>query len=114
MLQFLTDGQYDYKTGVYTTVNGQERFYFSSDNLTDPSFIGLTPHDLMTIASFHNLMYDSTNQIGVMFHLIGALSQFGKVGIVCIGNSPQQAIELYQFTHDVLKREGNDQKRKNA
>ncbi|TAH08452.1 MAG: carboxylate-amine ligase [Sphingobacteriia bacterium] len=110
ILQFLTDGKYDYQTGAYTTINGQERFYFSTDNLTDPSFIGLTPHDLMTIANFHNLMYDSTNQIGVMFHLIGALSQFGKLGIVCIGNSPQQAIDLYQFTNDVLKREGHDQK----
>jgi hypothetical protein len=106
MLQFLTDGHYDYQKGIYTTISNQKRYYFSSDNLTDPSFVGLTPHDLMTISSFHHLMYDSSKQIGVMFHLIGALSQYGKLGVVCIGESPEQAFELYQFTHDVLKREG--------
>ena len=30
-------------------------------------------------------------ETGVLFHLIGALSQFGKLGLTAIGNSPEQA-----------------------
>ena len=51
------------------------------------SYKGLTPQDLIDIAMFHGLHFDGAAQKGVMFHMIGALSQFGKMGIVCIGAS---------------------------
>ncbi|HVG42696.1 MAG TPA: peptide ligase PGM1-related protein [Chitinophagaceae bacterium] len=102
MLQFLTDGVYDALNGTYSMPNGQPRFYFSSDNVASPSYIGLTPIDLIDIAMFHGLMYDSTIQEGVMFHLIGALSQYGKLGMVCIAGSPEKAKRLYQKTIDIL------------
>jgi hypothetical protein len=41
----------------------------------------------------HDIHYDGTLQEGVLFHLIGALSQFGKLGVVCIGSSPERAVE---------------------
>jgi hypothetical protein len=44
-------------------------------------------------------------QEGVMFHLIGALSQFGKIGIVCIGSTPEKAIEFYDKAVNVLNLE---------
>ena len=105
MLQFLTDGHYDHVSGQYLTATQQPRFYFSSDNLQRPSFKGLTPHDLMEIASFHNLLYDGSKQEGVMFHLIGALSQYGKLGVLCIGSSPERATQLYEQTLQVLIQE---------
>jgi len=98
MLQFLTDGTYDAETGTYVTPNGQQRFYFASDNVSSPAYIGLTPSDLIDIAMFHGLMYDSTTQQGVMFHLIGALSQYGKLGMVCIASSHEKAKMLYEKT----------------
>jgi PGM1 C-terminal domain/ATP-grasp domain len=105
MLQFLTDGHYDENTGLYYTANGQPRYYFSSDNLQNPAFKGLTPHDLMEIASFHDLLYDGSKQEGVMFHLMGALSQYGKLGVLCIGNTPQRADDYYKKTVEVLQAE---------
>jgi hypothetical protein len=102
MLQFLTDGIYDPLTGVYLMPNGQSRFYFASDNVASSAYVGLTPSDLMDIAMFHGLMYDSTTQEGVMFHLIGALSQYGKLGMVCIAGSHEKAELLYKKTVDIL------------
>jgi hypothetical protein len=105
MLQFLTDGDYDVEKGEYYTANGQKRFYFCSDNLRSEQFHGLTPPDLIDISMLHDLHYDGTLQEGVMFHLIGALSQYGKLGVVCIGSSPERAKEFYNKAVEVLQLE---------
>ncbi|HVT85522.1 MAG TPA: peptide ligase PGM1-related protein, partial [Chitinophagaceae bacterium] len=106
MLQFLTDGHYNPEEGVYYTSKGHLiRYYFCSDNLKSEKYIGLTPHDLIDIAMINDLHYDGTSQEGVMFHLIGALSQFGKLGVVCIGSTPQRAREFYAQIVTVLEKE---------
>jgi PGM1 C-terminal domain len=102
MLNFLTDGTYHADTGKYTIKTGQERFYFSTDNLVDPCFKGLTPHDLIEIAMDNELMFNGASQEGVMFHMIGALSQYGKLGVVSIGKTPQDARNYYDRTKEVL------------
>lgn len=102
MLQFLTDGNYDELTGQYLTASGNERFYFASDNVSSENYKGLTPEDLVNIAVYHDLIYDGAAQEGVMFHLVGALSEFGKLGLVCIGNSPEAARAYYDKTIEIL------------
>lgn len=105
MLQFLTNGHYDANKGIYETPNQQQRFYFASDNLQKDTYKGLTPHDLIEIAMFHGLHFDGATQQGVMFHMIGALSEFGKLGVVCIGNSADKAYSLFEKTVEVLDAE---------
>lgn len=105
MLDYLTQGHYNEDTGIYCMANGQPRFYFSSDNLFDTCYRGLTPHDLIDIAMLHELRYDGSTQEGVVFHLIGALSQYGKLGVVCIGDSPEKAQSYFNRTVEVLERE---------
>jgi hypothetical protein len=102
MLEFLTDGVYDAEKGVYLTATGQPRYYFSSDNLKSEKYIGTTPHDLIDIAMLHDLHYDGALQEGVMFHLIGALSQFGKIGVVCVGSSRERVQMYYDQTVQIL------------
>jgi len=105
MLQFLTDGVYDAGKGEYVTASGNRRYYFSTDNVIKDCYRGLTPHDLIDIAIFHSLMYDGASQEGVMFHLVGAISQYGKLGLVCIGDTPQKAKEYYDKVIYVLDNE---------
>ncbi len=105
MLQFLTDGVYNAERGEYLTASGNRRFYFSTDNLWNDSYKGLTPTDLIDIAMFHSLMFNGASQEGVMFHLVGALSQYGKLGLVCIGDTPEKAKEYYDKVIYVLDRE---------
>jgi hypothetical protein len=102
MLQFLTDGEYDEDLGRYNMPNGQTRCYYATDNLRSERYRGLTPHDLIEIAINNDLHYDAASQEGVMFHLIGALSQYGKLGVVCIGKDHPTVDRIYDRTVRVL------------
>ncbi|MDQ4059583.1 MAG: peptide ligase PGM1-related protein [Pseudomonadota bacterium] len=106
MLQFLTDGHYDAETGRFLTPAGHPRCYYASDNLEAERYRGLTPSDLIDIAALNGLHFNSACQEGVAFHLIGALSEYGKLGVLCIGPSHDRAEALYGRTIDVLDREG--------
>ncbi|MEP6583942.1 MAG: peptide ligase PGM1-related protein [Ginsengibacter sp.] len=105
MLQFLTDGVYNAEKGEYLTASGNKRFYFSTDNVCKECYKGLTPSDLIDIAMYHSLMYDGAAQQGVIFHLVGALSQYGKLGLVCIGETAEKAKEYYDKVIYVLDKE---------
>ncbi len=105
MLQFLTDGHYDEETGLYRTPTGHPCFYHASDNLEADHYRGMTPDDLVDIAVDNELHFNSATQQGVVFHLIGALSEFGKLGVVCIGETHETAHRLYHETVQVLDRE---------
>ena len=85
MLQYLTDGRYDPATTTYRTATGRACHYYASDNLQSDAYVGLTPDDLIEIAVANDLHFDAAAQQGVVFHLIGALSEYGKLGTVCIG-----------------------------
>lgn len=105
MLQFLTEGDYNAEQGEYFMPDGKKRYYFATDNLQRDCYKGLTPHDLIDIAMMNDLHYSNAQEEGVMFHLISALSQFGKVGLVAIGRTPERAVEYYKKVVDVLNKE---------
>ena len=105
MLQYLTEGNYDEKNGIFLTPTGQQRFYFFSDNLQSEKYKGFTPHDLIEISTTNDLLYNSSTQQGIMFHMIDALSQYGKLGVLCIGDSPDKAMEYYYKIVNVLDNE---------
>jgi hypothetical protein len=105
MLHFLTDGTYDAERGLFLTQQSQPRFYYASDNLEDAAYKGLTPTDLIDIAAMHRLHFHQTTQEGVAFHLIGALSEFGKLGVLCVGATTDRAEDFYRRTVEVLDRE---------
>jgi len=105
MLQFLTNGNYDPEKGSFELSDGTQRFYFATDNLQKEKYKGLTPLDLIDIAMHHGLHFDHSKEEGVMFHLISALSQFGKIGLVSIGKTSERAIEFYKQVVAVLDKE---------
>lgn len=105
MLQFLTDGTYDPATGLYHTRAGQPRYYYASDNLEKPSYQGLMPDDLIDIAVLNGLHFDGATQEGVVFHLLGALSEFGKLGVVSVAGTLDRARARYEETTRILDRE---------
>src|SRR5918997_4852623 len=105
ILRFLTDGVYDPDDGLYCTPTAKPCYYYASDNLQSPDYKGLTPDDLVDISVDFGLHFDGATQQGVVFHLIGALSEYGKLGTVCIGDSRQSAEKFYRDTVAVLDRE---------
>jgi hypothetical protein len=104
-LQYLTGGHYDGESGLFRTPGGQARYYYATDNLTRPAYRRLLPEDLIDIAVEHDLHFDQTIQQGVTFNLIGALSEFGKLGVVSIADSVERASEVFERTVTVLDQE---------
>jgi hypothetical protein len=63
------------------------------------------PNDLMDIIAHHRLHFDGSTRTGNVFHLMGALSEFGKLGLTSIGDSLQQAEDSYNQVVNVLDEE---------
>ena len=105
MLQFLTEGACRPETGLYHSASGRPCHYYASDNLHATHYRGLTPEDLIDIAVANGLHFNAASQEGVVFHLIGALSEFGKLGLVSIAETGEKAHALYRRAVSVLDRE---------
>jgi hypothetical protein len=104
-LQFLTGGKLDPATGLFLSTTGHAKYYRATDNLKSDTYRGLLPEDLIEILTFNKLHYSHGSESGVLFHLIGALSEFGKLGLTAIGNSREEVNELYVRTLTVLDNE---------
>ena len=105
MLQYLADGNYDINTGLYLAAGKQACYYQASDNIESNAYKGLIPEDLIDISVLHDLHFHSAIQQGVVFHLIGALSEFGKIGMLCVADSQERAAQLYHDTVSILDQE---------
>lgn len=95
-LKLLTSGSYCHDDGLFYSRQGVPKYYVASDNVESDRYRGLLPNDLMDIIAFHRLNFRSTTETGTVFHLMGCLSEFGKLGLTSIGNSPAEAEDLYQ------------------
>jgi hypothetical protein len=104
-LQFLTDGTYDPQTAIFTAPSGQHKFFVASDHVESPQYHTLTPDDLFDIVVRHNLHFDQTRQTGVVFHMMSALGELGRTGLTAVGNSHEEARDLYKRAVEVLDQE---------
>jgi PGM1 C-terminal domain len=104
-LRFLTSGELNPATGLFHTLSHRAKYYKATDNLQAEAYRGLLPEDLMDILTVNHLHYDQRTESGVLFHLIGAVSEFGKLGMTAIANSPAEAGALYDRTIAVLAAE---------
>ncbi|MEL6490387.1 MAG: peptide ligase PGM1-related protein [Cyanobacteria bacterium J06621_3] len=103
-LKLLTNGTYDLSDGRFYTKNGQAKYYRASDNLQKDAYRGLLPNDLMDIIMGEQLHFSSIDGVGVVFHLMGCLSEYGKLGLTCIGNTAKEAEEIYEQVVDTIDR----------
>jgi hypothetical protein len=94
-LKFLTDGSYDAETGRFLSAQGRERCYFATDVLMDPTYRGILPHDLLDRLVYEG-MYFQPDETGVVFHLLGCLSRYGKVGCTAIADTVPEARRNYE------------------
>ncbi|MDP9322065.1 MAG: peptide ligase PGM1-related protein [Acidobacteriota bacterium] len=101
-LSLLTGGELNPTSGLFYSLSGRAKYYKATDNLQSDAYCGLLPEDLMDILNTNHLHYNQRTESGVLFHLIGAVSEFGKLGVTAIANSPAEAQELYDGTLAVL------------
>jgi hypothetical protein len=101
-MKMLTEGCFNQQDGLFYTKQEQVRYYRSTDNLQKPAYKGLLPSDLMDIIVSKRLHFNSISGVGAAFHLMGCLSEYGKLGLTAIGTSPSHAHEIYQQVVDAL------------
>jgi hypothetical protein len=101
-LRAITTGQLDPATGLFLAPTGQPLHYRATDNLVDPQLRGLLPADLIDIVAEASLHYDPARLRGSVFHLLGCLSEFGKLGMTCVATSPTEADQVYGATKAAL------------
>lgn len=104
-LRFLTGGDFDRATGLLRAPDGRAKYYRASDNVQSDRYCGLLPEDLIEIVTMNRLDFNHRTGTGVLFHMIGAVSQFGKFGMTAIGNDRDEAERLFARAIDVLDRE---------
>ncbi len=104
-LQFLTGGSLDRDTGLFWSPTGHTKCYVATDNLRSDAYRGLLPEDLIEILTETRLHYSLGTESGTLFHLIGAVSEFGKLGVTAIADTHEEADAIYQRALAVLDRE---------
>src|SRR5262245_51876047 len=101
-LQFLTDGRYDPETATFTAPNGRPKCFVATDHLESPHYRAFTPDDLFDIVARRGLSFDHARQTGVIFHMMSALSERGRVGLTAVGDSHEEADRLYAAARAAL------------
>ena len=101
-LQFLTDGAYDSDAGAFRAPSGREKHLVATDHLESELLRGLTVEGLFDISVEHGLHFDLARQTGVVFHMMGSLTELGRVGMTAVGDDPEQAEATFQRAEQVL------------
>lgn len=94
-LQFLTDGRYDPEAAVFTAPSGRRKFFVASDHVESPLYRAFTPETLFDLVARRRLHFDQARQTGVIFHMMSALAELGRVGLTAVGDSHADAEALY-------------------
>jgi hypothetical protein len=95
MARLVTGGVYDPSTGELVA-DGRAKCYVASDNIKGHALVGRAPADVIADVDRRGLAFDPTRGTGATLHLLGAVSRYGKMGVTCIADSPEEADALYQ------------------
>lgn len=101
-LRFLTGGKLESSSGAFHAPRGQAKFYRASDDVCSESYKGLLPEDLIEILTINRLGFNPRSETGALFHMIGAVSQFGRLGVVSIGDTRAEADRTFEGALRVL------------
>jgi PGM1 C-terminal domain len=104
-LEFLTDGRYDAETGRFLAPSGREKHYVASDHVESEAFRTLVPEDLFELAMLRGLHFNQSTQTGVVFHMISSVTERGRFGLTAVGDSREQANEIFDRARRDLEAE---------
>jgi len=77
--------------------NGGEKFYRASDNVVSENFRKFTIKQLAAVLSESEARWDATLMKGCVFYCMGALPDHGKVGMLSVGDTQEEASRLYDL-----------------
>jgi hypothetical protein len=103
ILEFLVHGRYDWEHASFAAPNGQPKFYVSDDHLEMDELRALTPYDVLDVTVRKQLHFDHTRQRGIVYQMLSAVTEQGRVGVTAVGDSPEDAKQLRQSIRVALR-----------
>ena len=100
MARLATGGVYDRASGELVAPGGPRR-YLATDNLHDDRLVGVAPARVIEAVEAAGLAFDPATGTGTTLHLLGALDQFGKMGMTCIAATLDDAEAMYAEAESV-------------
>lgn len=101
MARLITGGVYDESTGELV-VEGVPKVYVATDNLKSSRYVGLLPEQVIAAVDRAGIAFDNRTHTGVTLHLLGSLKRYGKLGLMCIADSHDEADSMYEVAHAVI------------
>ncbi|MBE2314649.1 hypothetical protein DVA67_001585 [Solirubrobacter sp. CPCC 204708] len=98
-LELVTGGSYDPRAGVFRAPDGAIRHYVATDYLASPRLSALGDGALFALADRPGLDPDGR---GVVFHMLSALTELGRMGMTAIGSTAAEAQERFEATQSIL------------
>ncbi len=108
ILEFLVHGEYDWENARFCSPGGQAKFYIGDDHVEFEALKALTPDDVLDITVRNGLHYDHTSQKGVVYQMLSAVTEQGRVGLTAVGDSHEEAEELWRKMRRCLKDEATE------
>jgi hypothetical protein len=102
VLRNAVPGQYDAIGGCWRTPAGTTRCYSATDNLMDPAWTGMSPHQAIHAVESARLSFRPTTGTGVVLHMLSGLPMDGRLGLTAIGQDPQEAEALLEATRAAI------------
>ncbi len=108
-LKLLTHGSTDDISGVYYSDTLQERCYISSDCIQSENLKKLVPMDVKDIFDKRkDLNWCPERQTGIVCHLLGCVSENGKIGMTSIAETPYRSQQQFDRAVAFLLSESNN------
>ena len=98
-LELVTGGTYDARAAVFRTADGSSRHYVATDYLAAPRLAALGNGGLLALADRPRLDPDGC---GVVFHMLSALTELGRIGMTAIGRTAADAQERFEVAQSIL------------
>jgi hypothetical protein len=95
MVSLASQGRYQQSSGELVA-GERAKSYVSTDNLKSRRLVGLAPDRMIQLLRRRGLAFDPRTMTGATLHLLGALRQYGKMGVTCVGDSPEEAEARYR------------------
>jgi hypothetical protein len=102
ILEFLVHGSYDWKKARFVSPTGEAKFYIGDDHVEAEGLKALTPDEVLDVIVREGLHFDQTHQTGIVFQMLSAVTEQGRVGFTAVGNSADEAEELWKRARQVL------------
>jgi len=106
-LWLLTGGSLDERKICFTTPSGQVKHYFATDWLIAPDYATIGLNTFLEASSAAGLDWNPRSQTGAIYFMLRGLEDRGWIGMVTIGNSADQAHQIYLKVVRLLDRLGH-------